>query len=86
MLSLDVDHGHAKFLDGTNEYTPLQIVNNPEDNSSTVPGASSHHSHATSRMASQIAYISPELLLSSYSGGGGVMDSSVSPVSGGSTK
>ncbi|KAF8513494.1 hypothetical protein BU17DRAFT_68775 [Hysterangium stoloniferum] len=27
----------------------------------TVPGASSHHSRATSRLASQIAYISPEL-------------------------
>ncbi|KAF8506449.1 hypothetical protein BU17DRAFT_71283 [Hysterangium stoloniferum] len=75
-----LDCGHAKFLDGTQEDTPLQIVNNPDDNSSTVPGessipplemqlrsrllelgASSHHSRATSRLASQIAYISPEL-------------------------
>ncbi|KAF8512219.1 hypothetical protein BU17DRAFT_69311 [Hysterangium stoloniferum] len=56
-----LDRAHAKFLDGTQEDTPLQIVNNPDDNSSTVPGASSHHSRATSRLASQIAYISPEL-------------------------
>ncbi|KAF8513495.1 hypothetical protein BU17DRAFT_68776 [Hysterangium stoloniferum] len=25
-----IDHGHAKFLDGTKEDTPLQIVNNAE--------------------------------------------------------
>ncbi|KAF8509291.1 hypothetical protein BU17DRAFT_70492 [Hysterangium stoloniferum] len=31
-----LDHGHAKFLDGMKEDTPLEIVNNPDDNSSTV--------------------------------------------------
>ncbi|KAF8521073.1 hypothetical protein BU17DRAFT_65041 [Hysterangium stoloniferum] len=42
-----LDHGHAKFLDGTKEDTPLQIVNNAE-----------REFFNSSR---QIAYISPEL-------------------------
>ncbi|KAF8521081.1 hypothetical protein BU17DRAFT_65045 [Hysterangium stoloniferum] len=58
-----LDHGHAKFLDGTKEDTPLQIVNNPDDNSLTVSGEPfipPLEIQLRSRQF-QIAYISPEL-------------------------